>query len=233
MASPSQAVLNGSVGLFFSRQQVSAAGLYYVATNATPGTALSSGQISTYSATADGFLTIVNNNQAGSGVNVYPDYIKAMLSGTAPAGTTVMNFGLVLDAVAGVTPSAGNTVLSVVNSNQGSALVSRAIVNVSSGGAAMTIPAATAAAKNVGRCQIATSLGITGDEYVLQFGGNFGDVGAQGGGTAVRATAPARLSTQTVPICIPPQFGLVVNMWWLGSITNKPFFEYEVGLMEV
>jgi hypothetical protein len=233
MATPTLSIVNGQVGLFSSRQQLAAAGVYYVATNATPGTALNTGQISTYSATADGFLTIVNNNPTGSGVNIYPDYLKCMMSGTAAAGTTVMNFNLVTDAVAGVTPTAGNVALSAINVNRGSTNSSNSIINVSTGAAAMTIPAATGAAKNIGRAQIPTSLGITGDVYVLDFGGQQVDIGGQGGGTAVRATAPARLSDCTVPVIIPPQTGLIVNMWWLGSITNKPFFEYEIGLVEV
>ena len=93
----------------------------------------------------------------------------------------------------------------------------------------MTIPAATASARPCGRASLPTSLGITGDEYMLQFGGNFGDVGMQGGGTAVRSTAAARIATQTVACVIQPQWGLVVNMWWLTETTNKPNFEYEIG----
>lgn len=233
MADPSTVIVNGNVGLFNARQQAAAAGVYYMATNATPGTALSSGLITTYSATADGHCTIVNNNVAGSGINIYLDYVKFHMTGTAPATTTSMEFNIATDVAAGISPSAGNTTLTARNVNTASTTSSLAVVDVASGGAAMTIPAATASRKNVGRASIPTSLGITGDIYVLQFGGVFGDLAQQGGGAAVRSTAAARLSANTVPVVLAPGYGCVVNMWWLTQTTNKPFFEWEITWMEI
>ena len=234
MPNPATPIVNGNVGLFFSRQQASAAGAYFLAQNATPGTALQTGTATAFSATANGLVTVTNNNPLTSGINVYMDYIKLMMSGTAPTATTVMHFNLIRDAVAGVSPTAGNVALTVTNVNGNSAATSSNVaVNVPTGAPAtgMTIPAATSAAVNMGRASIATSLGITGDIYVLQFGGNFVDMGTMGGGTAVRATAAARLGDQTVPAILAPGQGLVVNMWWLTQATTKPSFEYEIGLM--
>ena len=234
MPNPASAVVNGQVGLFFSRQQAAAAGAYFVAQNVTPGTALQTGTATSFSATANGLVTVTNNNPLTSGINVYMDYIKLMMSGTAPTATTVMHFNMIRDAVAGVTPSAGSVALVTTNVNGGSAsTASNVAINVPTGAPAtgMTIPAATSAAVNMGRASIPTSLGITGDIYVLNFGGNFVDDGGQGGGTAVRATAAARLSDSTVPAILAPGQGLVVNMWWLTQATTKPSFEYEIGFM--
>lgn len=233
MADPASVVVNGSVGSFFSRQQVASAGNYFVATNPTPGTAIQYDLITSYSATADGFCVINNNNPIGSNINCYPDYLKFHMTGTAPTGTTVMEMAVFTDVVASCTPSAGSVTYTPNNTNTGSTKVSNCTVYLPTGGAAMTIPAASASRKLVGRTSIPTSLGITGDTYLLQFGGNFGDLGGEGGGTAVRATAAARLACQTTPVELTPGYGVIVLMWWLTQAANKPQFEYEVGMSVV
>lgn len=208
-------------------QYLAAQGNYFVATNPTPGTALQSDSITAFSATADGHCVIANGNSA-PGASVIPDYIKFQMTGTAPTATTLMNFAIYTDVVASATPSAGSTTLTPVNVNAGASGTSNVSVYVPTGGAAMTIPAASASRRLVGRAALPTSLGITGDSYILRFGST-GAPGMQGGGTAVRATAAATLETCTTPVILQPGYGLIVLMWWLTQATNKPNFEWEVA----
>lgn len=224
---PGIIALNGQVGLFPSPQLVAGTGNYYVATNPTPGTALQSDLITAFSATADGHCVILNNNSA-PGPNVVPDYIKFHMTGTAPTGTTTMELAVYTDVIASATPSAGNVALTPVNLLPSSAAVSNVTVHVPTGGAAMTIPAASTSRRLVGRPNIPTSLGITGDSYILRFGST-GASGQQGGGTAVRATAAANLETYTTPVVLSPGYGLIVLMWWPTQAANKPNFEWEIG----
>lgn len=219
--------LNGVVNTLPTPQFMAANCDYFVATNPTPGTALQSDLITGYSATADGHCVILNGNSA-PGPSVIPDYIKFQMTGTAPTATTVMNLALFTDVVASATPSAGNSALTPVNVLPSSSKTSGVTVHVPTGGAAMTIPAASASRRLVGRAAIPTSLGITGDSYVIRFGGSSAP-GAQGGGTAVRATAAATLECFTTPVILAPGYGLIVLMWWLTQATNKPNFEWEVG----
>lgn len=220
-------VVNGVVNVLPSPQVLAQAGQYFVATNPTPGTAVQSDLITAYSATADGHCVILNSNSA-PGLSVLPDYIKFHMTGTAPTATTVMEFALFTDVVASATPSAGNVALTPVNVLTSSASTSGVVVHVPTGGAAMTIPTASVSRRLVGRASLPTSLGITGDSYILRFGST-GASGAQGGGTAVRATAAATLETYTTPVILAPGYGLIVDMWWLTQATNKPNFEWEVG----
>jgi hypothetical protein len=200
---------------------------YYVATNPTPGTAIQSDLITAFSATGAGDMVIVNNNPVASGLNVYLDYVKKMLSGTAPTATTVAHFAGYIDVAASCVPSAGSVTITPVNVNGNSAQTSGCSVYLPTGGAAMTIPAASTVRRLVTRASLPTSLGITGDEYVLQFGAT--EITPTPGITAVRATAAARLGTSTTPVIIPPGYGFILDFWWLTQATNKPNWEWEIG----
>jgi hypothetical protein len=80
------------------------------------------------------------------------------------------------------------------------------------------------------RGHIPTGLGITGDEYLLKFGGE--DAGAISGLIATRAAATGRMTGYCSPIIIGPQQSLVIHMWWLTSATTVPTFEIEAGWWE-
>ena len=93
-------------------------------------------------------------------------------------------------------------------------------------------PAAVGTRRIVSVCALSTNLGITGDNYVLYFGsGAVGQVG--GGGTAVRSAMQARIVGHTVPVVIPPQNSVFIQMWWLTQATNGPTFEFELTYAEV
>lgn len=227
MATPGAVILNGQIGLAGARQMLAANGKYFVATNPTPGTAVVCGTVTAFSATADGLFTISNGGGNG-GPNIQLDYLKLMMSGTAPTATTVMR-GAVFVESSIVAPSAGNVVVAAKNvlpTGPGSV----ATVNAFSS-AMCTIPAAVGTRSLVSNFQIPTSLGVTGDEYLIGFGGE--PVGGAGQLTAVRATAPARLVTSTTPVTIPPGYTAIIDWWWLTQATNGPSFEFELAWAEI
>jgi hypothetical protein len=220
-------VLNGQVGLLNPRQMLAGAGKYFVATNPTPGTGVLFGTVTAFSATADGLFTISNNNPTGSDVNIYLDYLTLNMSGTAPTATTVLKMA-VFNEVGIVAPSAGNVAITPRNVKVGGAN-SNAVINGFSS-AAMTIPAAVGSRTLVSNISIPTSLGITGDSYVVQFGG---DPSATAPLTAVRATAASRIVVAASPVTIAPQTTAIIDAWWLTQATNGPTFEFEIGYAEL
>jgi hypothetical protein len=206
-------------------------GSRFVVTNPTPGTGLQMGLITAFSDTTAAFIAFKNNDSVG-GKSVYLDKIKLLLTGTAPATTTVLHMAVKIDSTSR-TPTAGSPASETpVNPNGGSSVGS--IVspfNIATGGASITVPASGSNARLVSRGEIATNLGITGDEYTFWFG-NASDVGSHGGGTAVRSTAAGRFSTNMEPVIVPPTWWCVITLWWLTQTTNAATFEHEVAWAE-
>lgn len=227
MAQQSVVVVNGQVGLNGSRQNLTAAGKYFVATNPTPGTGVVCGTVTAFSATADGLFTIANTNPVG-GANIQLDYLSLNMSGTAPTATTVMKGAVYVESGI-VAPSAGNVAITPRNLLP-SGPSSAATVNGFSS-AMMTIPAAVGTRTLVANYSLPTSLGITGDTYVIQFGGE--PVSGANALTAVRATAAARIVGTTTPVTIPPQYTGIIDWWWLTQATNGPTFEFELAWAEL
>lgn len=225
----SASIFNGSISIAQARQTAAALGKYFVATNPTPGTGVTTGTVTAFSATADGLFTVYNGNPASAQnpVNIQLDYIALHLSGTAPTATTVMKMATYVESVK-VTPTAGNVVVAAqpLLPNGGA---TQAIINGFTGSAMMTIPAAVGTRTLVGNTSLPTSLGITGDSYVFYFGSPI-DNGSIS--TAVRSTAAARLATNTTPVTIPPGFTAIIDWWWLTMATNGATFDYELAYFE-
>lgn len=203
-------------------------GSYFVATNPTIGTGVAYALQTSFSATA-GFFAIQNTEKAG-GKRLYLDMLKLYLT-AAPTATVSMEFAFVLDT-RDRAPTAGNVQV-VPNCTNGDIPSAASIANLQAYSAAtLTLPAAAGGTnKTVGRVRIPTSLGIIGDEYILQFGPT--DIpGFVPGLTATRATAVARLGAGAPPIIVAPQQWLLIYMWWLTAATTAPSFEYELGWFE-
>lgn len=220
-------VLNGQVGLQASRQQLAAAGKYFVVTNPTPGTGVLYGTSAAFSATANGMFSISNGNVTG-GASIYLDYLSLLLT-LPPTATTQMRFE-VYSETGIVALSAGNLARTPVNVNSSFANTTGAVVN-SFSAASGTVPAAVGTRRLVSVAAIETNLGITGDNYILQFGGD--PVGGVSGLTAVRAAAQARIVGSCAPVVIPPGNSAIINMWWLTQATNGPTFEFELTYAEL
>lgn len=221
--------VNGQLGLFPSRQLASGNSSYFVATNPTLGTGVQYALKTSFSATANGLFTVTNNNPL-TGSKIYMDSISLLMTGTAPTATTVMVFNLFVEQGV-VTPSAGNAVITAVSPNSGTAnSATNALINAYTGAAAMTIPAAVGTRRSIGSVYLPTSLGITGDTYVLQFGPSM--PAASAGLTAVRATAAATIIGNAPPVVLAPNTSLIVDCYWLTQASTAPTFEYSLNYME-
>lgn len=231
MPAPLGLVVNGTIGLVSSRQLLAAQGKYFVVTNPTNGTGIVAAVVTSASATANGLFLVRNTNLIG-GANIQLDYLKLMLSGTAPTATTVMNFDMWSET--GLVVGTGNVATRTpvqINQAAGFTQNTGAIVQSFAAGQ-ITIPAAVGTRQFVGRSQLPTSLGITGDVYTVLFGSDTPALGSTAG-TAVRATQAANLVAQAVPMIIPPQTSGWINMWWLTQATNAGTFEFELAYAEL
>lgn len=225
---PSPIVLNGQVGLQASRQQLAAAGKYFVATNPTEATGIQYGLQAAFSATANGLFSISNNNPVGGAV-IHLDELRLSMLGTAPATTTSMRFGFYSET--GIVALTTLVLARVpVNVNSSYANTTGAVVTSYAAGAG-TVPAAVGTRRFLGTATIPTSLGITGDEYVVQFGGD--SLAGANALTAVRATAASRIAASAPPIAIAPGNSAYINMYWLTATTTAPTFEFSLSYAEV
>lgn len=204
-------------------------GMQFVVTNPTPGTAIARSLNASF---VDTIAMFVVANPAGSGKNIWLDTLRLLLSGTAPAGTTVMHFATFVDKISRAPVTGSNALAYVPVPLNGNVLAPSVatVLGFPASAAVMTIPAKGPSCRQNGRFSLQTSLGITGDEYLVQFGG--GDHAPQPGLTAVRATAAAKVVTQAQEMCIAPGEWGVINQWWLTEATNVPNYEFELAWTE-
>lgn len=220
-------VLNGQVGLVAWREQLAGSGKYFIVTNPTPGTAIAYADQTGFSATANGLFGIQNTNASG-GPTIYLDYLSLIMTGTAPTATTSMRLEVYNET--GLVSLTGNVATRTpIQPNIGYPQTTGAIVQSFAAGAA-TVPAAVGTRRLQSVLTITTSLGITGDNYVIDFGGDHAPTAPL---TAVRSTAAAKLVTQGPPLTIAPQSTSWINLWWLTAATTAPSFEFELTYGEL
>lgn len=210
-------------------------GSYFKATTPTPGTGIAGNAVVTAFSDTNALLVIENNSQQnGQGKYIYLDYLRLLMSGTAPTATTVLHFAHKVGLtrrLAAVTP--GTTLTpKAVNSGPGGGATRASVANPVcwANANAFTVAASQPVDRLLGRFSIPTSLGITGDEYVIQYG--VVDHSSLPTLTAVRATAAARLMVGVEPIVIAPGETYVLHRWWLTEATNAPTFEFDLGWWE-
>ncbi len=221
-------IVNGILGQRPSRQELAAAGKYFIASNPTEATGIQYGGSAAFSATANGLFSVSNGNAPG-GPSIYLDYISLQAIGTAPTATTTMKFGFYSETGIMVLGTAAAARVPV-NVNSGFSNTTGATVTSYAAGSG-TVPAVVGARRFLGTATIPTSLGVTGDEYVVQFGGD--SVGGSGQLTAVRATAACRITTSGPPIVIAPGNSAYANMYWLTQATTAPTFEFVLAYAEM
>ncbi len=165
-----------------------------------------------------------------SGKRIYFDYIKLILAGAAPATPVSMEFAFALDTVTREPSAANRTLLTPKNVNSAVAVASIAQTSQYLAANAFTVTAPTGNVRYL-RAHIPTGLGITGEEYIVKFGGE--DLGATPGATATRSAMTARLSWYCAPLIIGPGQSRVIHQWWLTETTTIPTFELEMGWWEL
>lgn len=208
-------------------------GSYYIATTPTPGTGIAM-TISTGFVDTVAMFAIKNTcNPSGplGCKRIYLDYLRLILLGTAPTAVVSRHFAFKRSpADREPTTAANKTIMTAVNMANAAGRGSIARPLSYSAAAAMTVPASAPSDPVVGRCALPTGLGVSGDEYVVKFGGE--DMSHKVGLTAVRATDPARIITHAPPIIIEPGEWLVIHEWCLTEATNGPTFEHELAWWE-
>lgn len=204
-------------------------GSYFTATSPTPGTTITPNAVETSFSDTRGFMVIGNQASTG-GKSIYLDYLRLILGGTAPTATVSLHFAIKKSGSSREPTTAANrTLLTSVPAKTGATSIARAMSYANAG--AMTVPAAGASDPILARICVPTGLGVSGDEYVLFFGGPNG-VDSSRGGAAVRATDPGRIVAHGPPIVIGPGEWVVIHRWWLTEATNAPAFEFELGWWE-
>lgn len=208
-------------------------GSYFTATNPTIGTPITKAAAVVAFSDTNATFVIKNNDTPANALakRVYLDFIRLWLSGTAPTATVSMEFVFKLDIIDRFPTAAANmTSLTPVNVNMDSQVGSVVKLASYANAGAMTVPAASQSARIAARAHISTGLGITGDEYCVQFGK--WDTQAHAGLTATRAAATGIFIGNAAPVVIGPQQTIVAHMWWLTSATNVESFEMELGWYE-
>lgn len=205
-------------------------GTYFVATNPTPGTGVAYGSGGTQTSFSDTvpFLIFQNTDTVGNPVakRLSLDYIKIIqFSGTAPASTTSVQLAAKIDSALRTNTSGTMTTITPVGANMDmpSNPVGKVLVPA---GAVATIPAATTAARIVGREQIKGGPTLLLDQYNLSFG--CFDAATSGG----YLTTVANYNSRMAPVVLGPQQSLVIYLWLPAGATNPFTFEFECAWWE-
>ena len=213
-----------------TKQALCDEGSYFVTTNPTPGTPIAYGAAppQSFSDTTP-FIQIINTATPGdqNARRVFVDYIKLIqIGGTVPASSTSVGAALKLDQ-GFRTPTAGtNTPYTPLCTNMDIATsqpVGKVIVPY---GAVNTIPAASSAARLIGRAHLKGGPTLLLDEYNIVFGIN--DVPGTGGYLTTVAAYISRMPA----FAIGPGQSATLHLWMPGAITNPFSYEFEIGHWE-
>ena len=220
------AVLNGSFAPMSARQSLAGQGKTWVATTPTPGTAVAYANQTSFSATANGFLSIFNGNPVGTttapGVNIYLDRLRLIQTATAPTGGLVTRFEI-FSASSQITMTTHVVAVVPVNVLQSTPnTATAATIQFWSGGVA-TVPALTGS-RLLYNGSIASGVNVTHDSWTIEFGAD-GPLAPPAPLTAARATDPADLAVWAPAVVIAPQTAIVMNLWGLTPAANVPSYE--------
>lgn len=206
-------------------------GAYYVCTNPTPLTSLSTttsvvdaGNSGATSAQTRPVAIVYNpwavNNPLSK--NIYLKYWYFFLT-TAPATGTVWDMALWLEPVGANAYSTGTAALQTpVQLNPGVGDPPRAKVYVGQ----ITANATTSAGTLICRRRMQSSIPVVLDEWLFTFGDKVMPTNLLSAGTSVK-----RITYSLPPVVIPPGYAVKFGMW--GAANNaQPAFEYEMGFVE-
>lgn len=220
----------GKQSLIFAGDNAAAdEGSYFTATTATPMTGVAqttsvvddaATQSSTH-AQASPAMLIINQNPAGSGINMYLRYIKCMLQSQAPTSATSWQYSFRFDNITNKLTTAG-TVLTPHNVNTASTAGSKAYISV--GAITTVIMSASGWLHSAGI--VTGAIPVVFDQYNFVFGDVANAMSAIGTQTLVKA-----LTVQVAPIIIAPGYQLTMGQWG-ASNAAAPAFSWEIGYVE-
>lgn len=233
-----QVVLRGSPdgaqyvqSLVPTKQVLCDEGSYFVTTNPTPSTPIAYGSGGTQTSFSDTvpFLQVINTGNPGDPAApvVFVDYLKLLqIGGTAPASTTSVNVVARLDNGFRASTAGTPTTNTPVNANMNLATPAPVARVVTYSGAVATIPALSAAGRQVGRALIKGGPTLLLDEYTIAHGMNDSPAG-QGYLTTVSA-----YTSRMPPIGIGPGQSLTYHLFMAAAATNPFSYEFELGHWE-
>ncbi len=168
-------------------------GTYFVATNATLGTALTGTAAPTAFSATVALMSLYNSSAVGSGKSIHLDWL--LLSPKA-AGTNGTNFSYAMSGDRINRYSSGGTAITPVNPNMGSDATSIATMYAG----AITAASASAAVRRLNHGILRTVIKVIGDQYLFRFG----DASPSLAGIPLEGTTQAALSIPCPPVIIPP-----------------------------
>jgi hypothetical protein len=197
-------------------------GAYFVATNPTPGSAITYAITTAFSDTVGAYFAIKNNDSASntSYKRVYLDYIKLLVN-TVPASATAVHYAIKVDNVSRYT--SGGSIITPVSTNMDIANTGT-VAQMWAG--ALTLTAAGSSARIVARGTLRGVIPTINDSYVINCGG------MDGGGSLASAAASGRAVDSCPPIIIGPQQFALVHLWFPSNAATAGQFEFEVGWWE-
>lgn len=216
-------------GAGIDRIQLADEGAYFTCQNSVDGTGVAlNAQIQAFTDT-NGFMVLKNNALAGSGIRVYLDYLKLVVTAATTAVASV-DFVTVLDTISrSPTTASSGTTLTPVNVNGDDTSSAALLPIVYNAGGAMTIPAASTSKRILGHAHAATGLHFAGDLIEVRFDGMPGD--STMGLTAVRAVGANSTVCHHAPVIIGPQQTVVIHRWSLTE-AGAPSYALELGWFE-
>ncbi len=204
----------------FSVRVAADEGSYFLARNATPGTAQAGHAAPTTHDTAKPFILLKNGAEA-NGRRVYLDYLKLLVTAAGTGGT--LNYAThTVDKAR--TPGTGGVALTVVNTN----LQSTRSTVLSSALAGPIVPGESnsAEARIVAHQRARTVIPVVGDVLLFNFGG-----AAIPSGAVMAGTTELERVIHCPPIVIGPgdSYHLVL---WRASQSAAASYEVELGFWE-
>lgn len=214
----------GQYGFGAKNHRFADAGKYFTAMNPTPGTGIISTAQTTLADTAP-LLLIKNNNQIGSGINIYPDFLRLHVT-VVGVGHTSPKLTVKTDqstSNASRYTSGGSAITPV--STGGGAGVGASNAQVYFG--AITAAAAGAAAL-IDTFQLASAIEVVNDTWCVDFGAA---VGGPKSALADNSTTITHGYFPTAPICLTPQQHMAIHVW-AASMGTGITFQFSFGYIE-
>ena len=204
----------------FSPRVAADEGGYFIARNATPGTAQAGHAAPTTHDTAKPFVMLKNGAEAG-GMRVYLDYLKLLVTAAGSSGT--LNYAThTVDK--NRTAGSGGVALIVVNVNPQS--TRSTVLSTVLAGPIVPDQSNTTDARIVAHQRARTVIPVVGDVLLFNFGGDPVNTGA-----VMAGTTELERVIHCPPIVLGPgdSYHLVL---WRASQSGAASYEVEIGLWE-
>lgn len=221
----------GQYGFGVKHHRFAQAGAYFMATNPTPGTGIVSGVVTSLADTTP-VLVVRNNNAAGSGICIYPDFLRLHVT-VVGVGHTSPKLTLKLDTsqVTNRYTSGGSTITPVSTGGGAVSTVNSGAV-VPSTQAQIYYGAITAAAAGAAvlldTFQLASAIEVVNDTWNIDFGAGVLGVKTM---LADNSTTITHGYFPTAPICIGPQQTLTAHLW-AASMSTGITCQFSLGYLE-